>query len=97
MSLIPRVVSPDATIIHGLGFDKNLKDEVHVTIIATGLYGEEEVEEDFNLPSVDDVELYGQDGIISNSIINAGEDKPSEVQESVDSFTDFIKKMKEKK
>ena len=97
LSLIPRVVSPDATIIHGLGFDKNLKDEVHVTIIATGLYGEEEVEEDFNLPSVDDVELYGQDGIISNSIINAGEDKPSEVQESVDSFTDFIKKMKEKK
>ncbi len=42
LSLIPKVVAEDARIIHGLGFDKNLRQEVHVTIIATGLDGEDE-------------------------------------------------------
>ncbi|MGN0768343.1 MAG: cell division protein FtsZ [Christensenellales bacterium] len=44
LSLIPKVVAEDARIIHGLGFDKNLRQEVRVTIIATGLEGDEEEE-----------------------------------------------------
>lgn len=36
LNLIPEVAAPDANIIHGLGFDENLKDEVIVTVIATG-------------------------------------------------------------
>lgn len=45
LSLIPKVVAEDARIIHGIGFDKNLRQEVHVTIIATGL-ADDEYEED---------------------------------------------------
>lgn len=36
LELIPEVAAADANIIHGLGFDENLKDEVIVTVIATG-------------------------------------------------------------
>lgn len=36
LNLIPEVAALDANIIHGLGFDENLKDEVVVTVIATG-------------------------------------------------------------
>ena len=39
LNLIPEVAAPDANIIHGLGFDENLKDEVVVTVIATGFDG----------------------------------------------------------
>lgn len=39
LNLIPEVAAPDANIIHGLGFDENLKDEVVVTVIATGFEG----------------------------------------------------------
>lgn len=94
LSLIPRVVAPDATIIHGLGFDKSLKDEVQVTIIATGLYGETEEEVEDTLTS--DVSVYGQDGILMNS--QAEDNGAVETVEQVsDTFEDFIKKMKEKR
>lgn len=36
LNLIPGVAALDANIIHGLGFDESLKDEVVVTVIATG-------------------------------------------------------------
>lgn len=36
LNLIASVVAPEANIIHGLGFDANLKDEAIVTVIATG-------------------------------------------------------------
>lgn len=36
LNMITDVASPDANIISGIGFDKDLKDEVQITIIATG-------------------------------------------------------------
>lgn len=38
-SLIPKVVDKNAIIIHGVGFDNNLQQEVKVIIIASGLPG----------------------------------------------------------
>lgn len=36
VDLVRQVISPDANVLFGVGFDDNLKDEVQVTLIATG-------------------------------------------------------------
>lgn len=59
LSLIPKVVAEDARIIHGIGFDKNLRQEVHVTIIATGLadddYEDDEETKEFERHNPDEL------------------------------------------
>ena len=39
VDLVRQVISPDANVLFGVGFDDNLKDEVQVTLIATGFSG----------------------------------------------------------
>lgn len=39
VDLVRQVISPDANVLFGVGFDENLKDEVQVTLIATGFSG----------------------------------------------------------
>lgn len=39
LNLVRQVISPDANVLFGVGFDENLKDEVQVTLIATGFSG----------------------------------------------------------
>ena len=36
VDLVRQVISPDANVLFGVGFDENMKDEVQVTLIATG-------------------------------------------------------------
>ncbi len=40
VDLVRQVIAPDANVLFGVGFDENLKDEVQVTLIATGFSGE---------------------------------------------------------
>lgn len=39
VQLVRQVISPNANVLFGVGFDDNLKDEVRVTLIATGFSG----------------------------------------------------------
>ncbi len=39
VDLVRQVISPDANVLFGVGFDENMKDEVQVTLIATGFQG----------------------------------------------------------
>lgn len=39
VDLVRQVISPDANVLFGVGFDENMKDEVKVTLIATGFSG----------------------------------------------------------
>lgn len=41
VDLVRQVISPDANVLFGVGFDENLKDEVQVTLIATGFSGKD--------------------------------------------------------
>ena len=41
VDLVRQVISPDANVLFGVGFDENMKDEVQVTLIATGFSGQE--------------------------------------------------------
>ncbi|MCH5159791.1 MAG: cell division protein FtsZ [Clostridiales bacterium] len=41
VDLVRQVISPDANVLFGVGFDENLKDEVQVTLIATGFTGQD--------------------------------------------------------
>ena len=43
VDLVRQVISPDANVLFGVGFDENMKDEVQVTLIATGFSGNREV------------------------------------------------------
>lgn len=39
LELVRQVISPDANVLFGVGFDDELRDEVQVTLIATGFFG----------------------------------------------------------
>ena len=39
LELVRQVISPDANVLFGVGFDEELRDEVQVTLIATGFFG----------------------------------------------------------
>ena len=39
LELVRQVISPDANVLFGMGFDNSMKDEVQVTLIATGFNG----------------------------------------------------------
>ena len=39
VDLVKQVIDPDANVLFGVGFDETLKDEVQVTLIATGFSG----------------------------------------------------------
>ena len=39
VDLVKQVISPNANVLFGVGFDENMKDEVRVTLIATGFSG----------------------------------------------------------
>ena len=39
VDLVKQVIDPDANVLFGVGFDEQLKDEVQVTLIATGFSG----------------------------------------------------------
>ncbi len=39
VDLVRQVISPDANVLFGVGFDEEMKDEVQVTLIATGFSG----------------------------------------------------------
>lgn len=39
VDLVRQVISPDANVLFGVGLDENMKDEVQVTLIATGFSG----------------------------------------------------------
>ena len=39
VDLVRQVISPDANVLFGVGFDEQMKDEVQVTLIATGFSG----------------------------------------------------------
>ncbi|MCM1042969.1 MAG: cell division protein FtsZ [Corallococcus sp.] len=39
LELVRQVISPDANVLFGMGFDSTMKDEVQVTLIATGFTG----------------------------------------------------------
>lgn len=39
VDLVKQVISPSANVLFGVGFDENMKDEVRVTLIATGFSG----------------------------------------------------------
>ncbi len=39
LDLVRQVISPDANVLFGVGFDEDMKDEVQVTLIATGFSG----------------------------------------------------------
>jgi cell division protein FtsZ len=39
VDLVRQVISPDANVLFGVGFDENMTDEVQVTLIATGFSG----------------------------------------------------------
>lgn len=41
VDLVRQVISPDANVLFGVGIDENMKDEVQVTLIATGFSGQE--------------------------------------------------------
>ena len=41
VDLVRQVISPDANVLFGVGIDENMKDEVQVTLIATGFSGKE--------------------------------------------------------
>ena len=41
VDLVRQVISPDANVLFGVGFDPEMKDEVQVTLIATGFSGEQ--------------------------------------------------------
>ena len=41
VDLVRQVISPDANVLFGVGFDENMKDEVQVTLIATGFSGQD--------------------------------------------------------
>ena len=41
VELVRQVISPDANVLFGVGFDENMKDEVQVTLIATGFSGKD--------------------------------------------------------
>lgn len=47
VDLVRQVISPDANVLFGVGFDENLKDEVQVTLIATGFSGKEDAKAAF--------------------------------------------------
>lgn len=53
LNLITNVAAEDANIITGLGFDESLKDEVQVTIIATGFGGGQSGSIIPDIPTVD--------------------------------------------
>lgn len=86
LMLIPKVVAEDATIIHGLGFDSSLKNKVNVTIIATGLDGEDEEE-------TADAEIHN-----SNLIEQLeSDDENKDGANTTNGFEEFIKRLQEKK
>ena len=87
LMLIPKVVASDAMIIHGLGFDRGLKNKVCVTIIATGLDGEDI--EEYEVEDKETNELIEQIENDSNNVNNANM--------AINSFDEFIKKLQEKK
>ena len=39
VDLVKQVISPNANVLFGVGFDEEMKDEVRVTLIATGFSG----------------------------------------------------------
>ena len=41
VNLVRQVISPDANVLFGVGIDENMKDEVQVTLIATGFSGKD--------------------------------------------------------
>ena len=41
VELVRQVISPDANVLFGVGIDENMKDEVQVTLIATGFSGKD--------------------------------------------------------
>ena len=41
VDLVRQVISPDANVLFGMGIDENMKDEVQVTLIATGFSGKD--------------------------------------------------------
>ena len=41
VDLVRQVISPDANVLFGVGIDENMKDEVQVTLIATGFSGKD--------------------------------------------------------
>ena len=41
VDLVRQVISPDANVLFGVGFDESMTDEVQVTLIATGFSGQE--------------------------------------------------------
>lgn len=94
LSLIPKVVDEDAKIIHGLGFDKNLKQEVHVTIIATGLSGEEYEEEDHA-----ELEKHDPDELIAGFTVHEPkrESVKSTATVSPGAIENLLKKLQERK
>ena len=96
MALIPSVVAEDAVIVNGLGFDPELNEEVKVTIIATGLYGEE-LDENKNTEQVDSVASdYEEDGVFDDVELPNETEEPQDTNEQSRqiSYEDFLKKLK---
>jgi cell division protein FtsZ len=89
LDLIPKVVDENAMIFNGFGFDKSLKDEVRVTIIATGLEGDDVEEKPAEKPPETDEtpESLLFDKPEKPSVSENAEQKPSETTK----FDDFLK------
>lgn len=47
VDLVRQVISPDANVLFGVGFDENMRDEVQVTLIATGFSGKSDSRSSF--------------------------------------------------
>lgn len=98
LKLIPKVVSPNAKIIkHGFDTDNNLRQEVHITIIATGLAGEEGEEDERESTEMNEPEELIP-AIVSQD--DAQEEPVSEEQqeeEQIESIDNLLKKLKERK
>lgn len=96
LSLIPKVVADGAKIIHGTAFDENLRQEVHITIIATGLAGDEVTDEEHEKFETDDpselIPDFGQD---ENGEGDA--DKDAEADDQMDSIDNLLKKLQDRK
>ena len=94
--LIPKVAAKDAMIIHGVGFDTNLQQEVKVIIIASGLPGNEENQDEaYSNVSAKEEET---DFDLLNIVKKAEEDVPEETDEVEETTVDsLLKRLQERK
>lgn len=95
-SLIPKVAAKDAMIIHGFGLDSNLQQEVKVIVIASGLPGGEEEQQDVagNNESEENVTDFNLFGTKTEEL----EEKTPEPDEDEDSTVDsLLKRLQERK